>query len=128
MSSDEVDRYLGELDEATRRTLDELRRTLLELLTDAEQGLSYGVPAFRVGGKLVAGFSVAKHHLSYLPYSGTVLATMSPADLDAHDASKGALKFTNDNPLSRDLVAKLVAARQAELAGGVRPGSGAGRR
>ena len=125
MSSDEIDRYLAGLDNRTRGTLEELRRTLLELLTDADQGLSYGVPAFRVGGKLVAGFSVAKHHLSYLPHSGTVLSTMSPADLEGHDASKGALKFTNDRPLSRELVTKLVAARQAEIAAGTPPGPGA---
>lgn len=127
MSSDEVDRYLARLDEETSRTLDELRRTLLELLTDAEQGLSYGVPAFRVDGKLVAGFSVAKHHLSYLPHSGTVLEAMSPTELEGHDASKGALRFTNDNPLSRDLVVKLVAARQAEVAAAASPGPGARR-
>ena len=127
MSSDEVDRYLAGLDRETRRTLDELRRTLLELLPDADQRLSYGVPAFRVGGKLVAGFSVAKHHLSYLPHSGTVLAAISPADLEGHGASKGAVRFTNDNPLSRDLVARLVAARQSEIAAGARSGPGARR-
>ena len=127
MSSDEVDRYLAGLDEATSRTLDELRCTLLELLADAEQGLSYGAPAFRVGGNLVAGFSVAKHHLTYLPHSGTVLSAMSPAELEGHDASKGALKFTNDNPLSPDLVAKLVARRQAKIAAAATPGRGAPR-
>ncbi len=116
MSTDEVDRYLAGLDEETSRTLGELRRRLLELLPDAEQGLSYGVPSFRVGGKLVAGFSAAKHHMSYLPHSGTVLAAMSSADLEEHEASKGAPRFTNDNPLSRSLVARLVSARQAEIA------------
>jgi uncharacterized protein YdhG (YjbR/CyaY superfamily)/tellurite resistance-related uncharacterized protein len=117
MSADDVDRYLRELEEPKRGTLEQLRRTILELLPEAEQGLSYGVPAFRVAGALVAGFSAAKSHLSYLPHSGGVLGTLPPAVLEGHAVSKGALRFAVDSPPSRDLVAALVAARMREIAG-----------
>lgn len=125
MSAEEVDRYLLELDQPRRSTLEQLRRTILELLPEAEQGLSYGVPAFRVDGKPIAGFSAAKNHLSYLPHSGSVLGTLQPADLEGRTASKGALKFAIGAPLPGDLVAKLVAARLAEVAAGThrRPGA-----
>lgn len=116
MSAEEVDRYLAALDPTKRETLEQLRQTLVRLLPDAEQGLSYGVPAFSVAGNVIAGFSAAKHHLSYLPHSGSVLASLPPADLEGHPASKGALRFPIDTPLSGDLVAALVAARLAELA------------
>ena len=92
MSTEEVDRYLRELDQPKRGTLEQLRQTILELLPEAEQGLSYGVPAFRVHGKAIAGFSAAKNHLSYLPHSGAVLSTLEPTDLEGHTASKGALR------------------------------------
>jgi len=59
MSAREIDAYLADLDEAKRATLEQLRQDILHLVPDAEQGLSYSVPAFRVGGKLVAGFSAA---------------------------------------------------------------------
>ena len=117
MSAEEIDRYLHELDESKRSTLEQLRRTILDLLPGAEQGLSYGVPAFRVGGKVIAGFSAAKHHLSYLPHSGTVLRSLQPADLEGLTASKGALKFAIDYPLPDDLVAKLITARLTEVSG-----------
>ena len=117
MSAAEIDRYLQELDEPKRSTLEHLRRTILGLLPSAQQGLSYGVPAFRVDGALVAGFSAAKNHLSYLPHSGTVLNSLQTGDLQGHTASKGALKFATDTPLPDDLVAKLITARLAEIAG-----------
>ncbi len=116
MSADEIDRYLQELDQPKRATLEQLRHTILGLLPEAEQGLSYGVPAFKVDGKVIAGFSAAKNHLSYLPHSGTVLSSLQPGDLEGLTASKGALKFPIDTPPAGDLVAKLIAARLDEIA------------
>ena len=77
MSAEEIDAYLAELDEPERGTLEALRRTILEVVPDAEQCISYGMPAFKVGGKAVAGFAAFKHHLSYFPHSGTVLPELS---------------------------------------------------
>ena len=48
MSAKEVDEYLGVVEEPKRSTLERLRRTILEIVPDAEQVISYGVPAFRV--------------------------------------------------------------------------------
>lgn len=117
MSAEEIDDYLHDLDEPKRATLERLRRSILRALPDVQQGLSYGVPAFRVDGKVIAGFSAAKNHLSYLPHSGTVLSSVPPADLEGLTASKGALKFAIDAPLPDELVAKLIEARLAEIAG-----------
>jgi hypothetical protein len=61
---------LDDLDQPKPSTLAELRRTILDLLPEAEQGMSHRVPAFKVRGKTVAGFAAFKNHLSYLPHSG----------------------------------------------------------
>ena len=114
MSKQEVDDYLAELDPVGRATLESLRRAILAAVPDAEQGLSYGAPAFKVGGKAIAGFAAAKHHLSYLPHSGAVLATLEH-DVAGYATSKGALKFAPDSPLPHTLVTKLVQARLREL-------------
>lgn len=116
MSSLEIDDYLSNLEPVRRATLEQLRRDILECVPDAEQGLSYGVPAFRERGKLVAGFSAAKHHLSYLPHSGTVLGSMPEDVLAGFTWSKGALKFAIGQPLPRALVRQLIDARLRELA------------
>lgn len=113
MSAQEIDDYLAALDEPKRGTLAALRATILELIPDAEQGMSYGVPAFKIDGKPVAGFAAAKAHLSYFPHSGRVLAALAD-DVAGYDASKGTLRFAVDKPLPKKLVKKLIAAKRAE--------------
>jgi uncharacterized protein YdhG (YjbR/CyaY superfamily) len=110
MSGDEVDRYLHSVEEPKRTTLAHLRQTILEIIPDAEQGISYGVPAFKIQGKTVAGFAAFKNHLSYLPHSGSVFPRLSN-ELAGYSMSTGALRFDIDTPLPRELVEKLIAVR-----------------
>ncbi len=114
MAVEEVDRYLAQLDEPKRSTLEALRRTILAIVPGAEQGLSYGVPVFRLDGQRIAGFSAAKNHLSYLPHSGDVLATLDDDELAGFGASKGAVRMPIDTPLPDDIVRRLITARCAE--------------
>lgn len=114
MSTAEVDAYLETLGEPARTTLEALRRSILAVVPDAEQGISYGLPAFRVEGAVVAGFAAFTRHLSYLPHSGTVLSDLG--DLVAsYDQTKGSLHFSPDEPLPDDLVRRLVEAKLARL-------------
>ena len=113
MSAEEVDAYLRGLEEPKRSTLEALRRTILEIVPDAEQVISYKVPAFRVQGRIVAGFAAFKDHLSYLPFSGSVLSQLSD-ELDGYTMTKSALHFPVDRPLPKPLVKKLIAARLEE--------------
>ena len=119
MSVAEVDEYLEALDEPARGTLEALRRTLLEILPEAEQVISYGVPAVRVPGGLVAGFAAFKRHLSYLPFSCSVLAQLGDR-LDGYATTKSSLHFPPDRPLAKELVQDLVAVRLAEIGGSPR--------
>lgn len=112
--TDDVDEYLAEVPEPGRSSLDTLRAQLRQLLPDADEAIAYGCPAFRVGGKNVAGFAAHAKHLSYLPFSGTVTAKLGD-ELAGFDVTKGSVKFPLDEPLPQDLVARLVGARRAEL-------------
>jgi len=76
MSKEEIDAYLETLDEPKRATLRELRQTILGVIPEAEQCISYGMPAFRLRGKIVAGFAAFKNHLSYFPHSGSVIPAL----------------------------------------------------
>ena len=114
MSAEEVDEYLRGLDEPKRTALQSLRRTILEILPDAEEVISYKVPAFRLGGKTVAGFAAFRDHLSYLPFSGSVLGTLGD-ELDGYTMTKSSLHFPVDRPLPTALVEKLIAVRLGEL-------------
>jgi uncharacterized protein YdhG (YjbR/CyaY superfamily) len=119
MSAEAVDEYLRGVEEPKRGTLQALRDMILELIPDAEQVISYRVPAFRVHGKTVAGFAAFKDHLSYLPFSGSVLGQLAD-DLDGYAMTKSALHFPFDRPLPKTLVKKLIAVRLEEARRGSR--------
>jgi uncharacterized protein YdhG (YjbR/CyaY superfamily) len=114
MSAAQVDEYLRAVEEPKRSTLAELRRAILEVLPDAEEVISYRVPAFRVRGATVAGFAAFKDHLSYLPFSASVLAQLGD-ELKGYTMTKSALHFPVDRPLPRTLVQKLIAVRLEEV-------------
>jgi len=113
VSSAEIDAYLADLDEPKRSTLQQLRQTILELVPGAEEGISYGLPAFRLHGKVVAGFAAFKNHLSNLPHSGSVFPQLQ-AEVGGYVTSSGALRFPIDRPLPKGLVEKLLSVRIAQ--------------
>jgi uncharacterized protein YdhG (YjbR/CyaY superfamily) len=117
MSADDIDAYINALDEPSRSTLEQVRRTILEIVPEAEQGLSYGAPAFTVDGKRVAGFAAFAKHLTYAPHSGTVTAKL-PDELAGYVVSKGSFQFSVDAPLPKKLVKRLIEVRLAEVRGG----------
>jgi len=113
VSAEEVDEYLRGVEEHKRSTLQALRDTILEIVPDAEQVISYGCPAFRVRGATVAGFAAFRNHLSYLPFSGSVLPQLA-GELDGYTMTKSSLHFPVDSPLPKALVRKLIEVRVAD--------------
>jgi uncharacterized protein YdhG (YjbR/CyaY superfamily) len=109
----EIDDYLSAVDEPKRSTLESLRATILSVVPEAEECVSYGVPGFRVGDAVVAGFAAHRAHLGYYPHSEAVLTQLGD-EVAGYSCSKGTLRFPIDTPLPREL----VEVRLAELAGG----------
>jgi uncharacterized protein YdhG (YjbR/CyaY superfamily) len=114
MSAQEVDDYLNGVDESKRGTLQTLRVTILEIVPEAQQGISYRIPAFRVTGKTIAGFAAFEHHLSYLPFSGSVLPQVAD-ELRGYTMTESSLHFTVDHPLPKSVVQTLIVVRLAEI-------------
>jgi len=114
MSRAQVDAYLAGVEEPKRSTLAQLRRTILDIVPEAEECISYQVPAFRVSGKVIAGFAAFKNHLSYLPFSGSVLDQLSE-ELAGYERTLSALHFPVDRPLPESLVKGLIDIRLREV-------------
>ena len=113
MSSQEVDEYLAAVPEPKRSTLEQLRRDILEIQPDAEQCISYSMPAFRLNGKVIAGFAAFKNHLAYLPHSGKVFPEVE--ELAGFEFTNGSLHFEVDVPLPRQIIERLIAVRMQQL-------------
>lgn len=95
---------------AHRRTMIAMRSRILAIVPNAEEVVSYGMPAFKVNGNIVAGIMAAKNHVGYYPFSGSVLHLFSP-DLAKYTTTKSAIHVPIGKPLSKTLISKLIKAR-----------------
>jgi uncharacterized protein YdhG (YjbR/CyaY superfamily) len=108
-----VDNYLAKVDPRHRNLLQQLRKTIHALVPEVEECISYRMPAFRLGGRIIAGFAATSKGCSYYPFSGRTLATLA-ADVEGYEGTKGAIHFGPEKPLPSSLVRKLLKARIAE--------------
>ncbi|HEV2976785.1 MAG TPA: DUF1801 domain-containing protein [Casimicrobiaceae bacterium] len=108
-----IDDYLKSVREDRRRALEDLRAKIRSIVPDAEECISYRIPAFRLNGVVVAGFCATTKGCSYFPFSGSTLKTLA-RDLSRYDQTKGSLHFSSDEPLPTALVRKLIKVRVAE--------------
>ncbi len=106
--------YLDGLKAEQRAALEKVGRAIRAAAPDAEEGLSYGLPAFIWNGKPLAAFAAASAHCSYFPMSGSITTALAK-DLKGYDTSKGTIRFPATKPLPAALVKKLIKARLAEL-------------
>lgn len=90
-----------------------MRKRIRSIVPEAEECISYGIPAFRVDGRIVAGFQATATGCSYYPFSGTTLGTLK-RKLEGYAGTKSAVHFGPDRPLPLALVRKLIRTRIAE--------------
>ena len=107
-----VDDYLATLGADKRAALEKLRKTIKAAAPDAEECISYQLPAFRLNGMLV-GFGATPKHCAFYPMSSTTVEAHKN-ELKDFETSKGTIRFQADRPLPAALVRKLVKARVAE--------------
>lgn len=109
-----IDEYLTGLNAERRAALQKVRRAIRAAAPTAEECISYGMPAFRLGGKLIAGFRATANHCSYHPMSGATVKSLQSA-LAGYDTSPGTIRFSASDALPPGLIRKLVKARIEEL-------------
>lgn len=114
MTVREVDNYLAKVPEPQRSTLLSLRKTILEVIPEAEEVISYGFPGYKLDGKIICGFDAFKNHCSFFPHSSLVIPELEH-ELRNYKTSKGALQFAVDKPLPKTLVRKLIKTRLRQL-------------
>jgi uncharacterized protein YdhG (YjbR/CyaY superfamily) len=111
----EMDDYLDGLPQDQNEALARVRAVVERVAPDAEEGVSYGMPAYLYAGRPLLGFRVAKKHLSVFPFSPAAVEAVQDR-LEGFDLSKGTIRFSPDRPVPEDVLADLVRARQEEIA------------
>src|SRR5580658_1802364 len=101
-----IDEYLSLVSEDKRAALQALREMIRAAAPEAEECISYQIPAFRLNGMLV-GFAAAKNHCALYAWNGSAVGLFAD-ELREYDTSKGTIRFTPTKPLPETLVRRLV--------------------
>jgi uncharacterized protein YdhG (YjbR/CyaY superfamily) len=109
-----IDEYLAPLSNEKRAALQKLRRAIRSAAPKAEECISYQIPGFRIGGRLLVAFGAAANHCAFYP--GAFPLKAHRQELKAYATSKGTIRFPASSPLPTPLVRKLVKSRIAEHA------------
>ena len=106
-----IDEYISGFPENIQNILQNLRRVIHQAAPDAQETISYGMPAFRLDGILVY-FAAFKDHIGFFPTASGV--RVFAKELAPYDVSKGTIRFPIDKPIPDKLVAKIVKFRVQE--------------
>jgi uncharacterized protein YdhG (YjbR/CyaY superfamily) len=110
-----MDEYLAGLSQEQREAFARVRAVVEREVPDAEEGVSYGMPAYIYDGRPLLGFRAAKRHLSVFPFSPAAVEAVKDR-LEGFALSKGTIRFTPDRPVPDEVIADLVRARKEEIA------------
>jgi len=109
----DVEEYLAKVPEPARTTLQKVRAAIRSAAPKgATEAISYGMPAFKYKGMLVA-YAAFANHCSFFPASGDLLKEFAE-QLKDYPCSKGTIRFAMDKPLPAALIKKIVKARVAK--------------
>jgi len=110
----QIEATLGALPADQRAALQNLRQTIAAAAPEAEEAISYGMPAFRYHGRSLVSYAAFKAHCSFFPMSARLIEAHRD-ELAGFSTAKGTLRFTPEHPLPNDLVERMVRERMAQI-------------
>jgi uncharacterized protein YdhG (YjbR/CyaY superfamily) len=110
-----IDEYIALQPAPAQVVLERVRATIGKSVPDAEECISYSIPAFRFNGRILLYIAGWKDHYSIYPASDAMVTAFEGA-LDEYRASKGTLRFPLSNPVPVKLIGRIAKFRAQELA------------
>jgi uncharacterized protein YdhG (YjbR/CyaY superfamily) len=110
-----IDEYLEDVPARQREALERLREQIHAAAPEAEECISYGIPAFRQG-EVLCGFAAMKKHCGFYVFAETTIGDFAD-ELTDFEISTGTIRFQPDHPIPEDLVTRMVKARIDEVSG-----------
>jgi uncharacterized protein YdhG (YjbR/CyaY superfamily) len=107
-----IDEYIASCPKEVQPLLEDVRETIRKAAPDAEETISYSMPAFRSKNSVLVYFAAFKNHIGFYPTSSGIANFQK--EFSNYKSSKGAVQFPLDEPLPLNLIAKITRFRVKE--------------
>ena len=104
-----IDDYFATINPAQRAELERIRLIAKEVIPQAEETISYGMPTIKHNGISIIGFDAHKNHIGIYPYSGHVISIVE--ELQEYDTTKGAIREDINKLMPKSLIVKIIRER-----------------
>src|SRR5215203_2992013 len=111
-SGEDVDAYIAMFTPEVREKLELIRQTISAAAPDAEETISYQMPAFKLDNRVLVYFAACKKHIGFYPASSGITAFRE--QISSYQSSKGAVQFPLDEPPPLALITEMVRFRVKE--------------
>jgi uncharacterized protein YdhG (YjbR/CyaY superfamily) len=110
---DSVDNYFETLENGQRFELERIRTIVTQVVPEAKEVISYGMPGFKYKNKYLVSYGAFKNHLSLFPGPKPVAELKNK--LKNYITSKGTIQFSVDKPLPESLIKEILAIRVLDI-------------
>lgn len=110
-----VDAYIAAQPEDVQAILQRVRGAIRRAMPEAEEAISYQIPAYKLAGHPVLYFAAWKAHFSLYPASAPLVAALK-AELAPYALSKGTIRFPLGQAVPVRLIQRIARFRKKEAA------------
>lgn len=104
-----IDEYLGKIELSKRKELERIRKIALQVVPDAQEVISYGMPTLQYNGHSFLGFNAHTNHIGIYPYGGEEIELFKDKLTQlSYKFSSGAIQIPFDHPIPEDLLKQII--------------------
>ena len=107
----DVDAYIGRFPAPVQEALRQVRATIVKTAPQAEESISYGMPAYKLNGKPLVYFGGYEKHIGF--YATPTGHEAFQKELSAYKQGKGSVQFPLSEKMPLALIKKIVQFRVA---------------
>ena len=102
-----IDDYFKKIEPTKREQLERIRKIAKQVVPEAEEVISYGMPTLKYKGKSFLGFNTHANHIGIYPYGGEEIEVFKDR-LKSLGISKGAIRIPYNKPISESLLKEII--------------------
>lgn len=108
-----IDEYIAQFPADVQEILKKIRQTIKDAVPEAEEHISYQMPAFKLLGQNLVYFAAWKNHIGF--YATPSGNEAFRKELSPYQGAKGSVQFPLKDPIPYDLIKQIAKFRQKEI-------------